>query len=178
MVGTALGNVMGASGIPNFKPRTGCHDHALYSASPGLHFQFRSVSGLFDIYLSDFCRADWRSLIKILQVGGRSLHWNCLLMATNFDVLIARNFLDSHASGYISREAASSKPHLRECLSWRACLSRRSLGTPEDRRAHLPKLFLATVLVIVVLIGHRSSTRHAIICPLIFGADFRELSLL
>ena len=98
-------------------------------------------------------------------------------MATNFDVLIARNFLDSHANWGISRGSRLVKPRLRECLSWRACLSRRSLGTPKTG-THLPKLFLATVLVIVVLIVSIFYSARNYLPLLIFGADFRELSLL
>ena len=51
-------------------------------------------------------------------------------------------------------------------------------GHPEDRRAHLPKLFLATVLVIVVLIVSIFYSARNYLPLLIFGADFRELSLL
>lgn len=179
MVGTALGNVMG--GLVGYLTSSLAlaATTMLVFRLTGLAFQFRAVSGLFDIYLSDFCRADWRSLIKILT-GGRSfaLDGIAVQMATNFDVLIARNFLDSHASGVYLAGSRLVQAALAGVPVLASVFIPQIAGHPEDRRAHLPKLFLATVLVIVVLIVSIFYSARNYLPLLIFGADFRELSLL
>ena len=141
-----------------------------------LAFQFRSASGLFDIRLSDIFRADCKALLKILA-GGRSfaLDGFAVQVATNFDVLVARNFLDPHASGLYLAETASSKPHLRGA-SPKQCVY------PENRWS--VQMIIPPNFKVIRCHGARDlrdNNRDLLLgtqlLPLwIFGADFRELS--
>lgn len=179
MVGTALGNVVGgAVGYVTSSLALAAVTMLVFRLA-ALAFQFRSASGLFDIRLSDIFRADCKALLKILA-GGRSfaLDGFAVQVATNFDVLVARNFLDPHASGLYLAGSRLVQAALAGVPVLASVFIPKIAGRSNDNPAQLPKLFVVTVLVIsAIIIVIFYSARNYL--PLwIFGADFRELSLL